>query len=120
MHIPLPPASPWQLVTKRAPGRTMACAGITLVRMVTTRQSTGPTRSVYALSTKVMSPLILASKAISPGSTCKGDLATKLSLLPVGQQGRKEVPGKATLQRSYRFYLSVSKVERKYLERRPC
>src|SRR5260370_38666167 len=72
MHIPSPPASPWQLVTKRAPGRTTACAGIMLVRMLTTRRSTGPTRSVCALSTRVISPSTQVSKAISPGSTWKG------------------------------------------------
>src|SRR5579859_1256543 len=68
MHIPLPPASPWQLVTKRAPGRTTACAGIMLARMLTTRRSTGPTRSVCALSTKMISPSTQVSRAISPGS----------------------------------------------------
>src|SRR5260370_667948 len=54
MHIPLPPASPWQLGTKRAPGRTTVCSGIMLARMLTTHQSTGPTRSVSALSTKMI------------------------------------------------------------------
>src|SRR2546421_10079097 len=68
MPIPLPPASPWQLVTNRAPGRTTGCAGIMLARMLTTHPSTGPTRSVCALSTKMISPSMQVSRAILPGS----------------------------------------------------
>src|SRR5258708_2489509 len=68
MHILLPPASPWQLVTKRAPGRTTGCAGIMLARMLTTHPSIGPTGSVGARSTQVISPSTQVAKAISPGS----------------------------------------------------
>src|SRR6266702_7404482 len=40
--------------------------------MATTHRSTGPTRSVCGLSTKMISPSTQVSRAISPGSTWKG------------------------------------------------